>query len=90
MGDLTKNCVNILPCVETSQTESENQTKCLKATNDPACSSLEPTDQTCLSQNASNHDEIHSQTELKEESGAVPDKDNIITIESSDDCLSEI
>ena len=56
-----------------------------KFTNDPARSNLEPTDQTCLSQNASNHNEINSQTGLEKESGTVPDKDNIITIESSND-----
>ena len=127
MVDLTKNCVNILPCVETSQKKSETyqtkclkvtclendresaatcikvksldsqtclrqegqqemesgthhketsqkesetyQTKCLKVTNDPAHSSLKPTDQTCLLTDASNHGEIDSQTELKKESG---------------------
>ena len=38
---LTKNCVNIIPCIETSQKESETyQTKCLKVTNVPAHSSL--------------------------------------------------
>ena len=81
-----KNCVNIIPCVETSQKESETyQTKCLKVTNDPAQSSLKPTDQTCLPTDTRNHGEIDSQTGLEKESGTVPEKDNIITIDSSDD-----
>ena len=73
MINLTKDCVDILPCVETSWEKSENQTECLNVTND----------QTCLSQSAANYDEIHSQTGLKEESGTTPDKDNIITIKSN-------
>ena len=40
--------VDILPCVEISREESENQTECLKVTND----------QTCLSQCAADYNEI--------------------------------
>ena len=80
MINLTKNCVNIFPCVETSYDESENQTECLKVNNDPAFPSLEPKYQTCLSQSAANYDE----------SGTVPAKDNIITIKSDNKSQSQV
>ena len=79
MINLTKNCVNILPCVETSQKERETyKTRCMKVTIDPAPSSLKPIDQTCLPTNASNHGKfdnlLEKESETDHEKNAVNSK----------------
>ena len=48
---------------------STYQNTCLKIPTDPAQSSIEPANQTCLKADATNHEEMYGQKELKIKSG---------------------